>query len=224
MKILALGDCNTLGIQESLHNAFPEKIAEKLKAEVVNLGHTMATTREGVELYNTVKDEKFDLILISFGLTDSWETFRYAPYVLYYPDNAWRKLRRKLVKKYKKIGRRLGFKKIFGAEPVVPETEYLSNLKYIVEGSKDAMILVLDTLPKKEEDRNVSIKKYNVLLDQMAAFDHVKRLYLYDYFDEHRELYLDKTHLNDEGYEYIADRAYELIKSELAINDSMRRN
>jgi lysophospholipase L1-like esterase len=211
MKILALGDCNTRGIEEYYNNAYPEMLAKELNAEVKNLGHTMATTREAVELFNEVKDEHFDIVLISFGLTDSWKTFKHAPYVLYYPDSIFRKILRKIVKKFKKIGKKLRLSEIFGEESVVPEKEYIANLQYILSHLNKSKIFILDTLPKREEYRNVSIKEYNLLLDSFTASKNVTRIKLYDYFDEHRELFLDKTHLNKEGYEYISRKIIDTL-------------
>ncbi len=206
MKILALGDCNTRGVEECYHNAYPEILAKELNAEVKNLGHTMATTREGIELFNEVKDEYFDIVLISFGLTDSWKTFKYAPYILYYPDNTWRKFLRKIVKKFKKIGKKLNFSKFLGEESVVPEKEYIANLQYIVNHLTKSKVFILDTLPKKEVYRNIAIKEYNALLDLLTTSNNIRRVKLYDYFDEHRELFLDKTHLNKNGYIYISKK------------------
>ncbi len=212
MKILALGDCNTRGVKECYNNAYPEMLAKELNAEVINLGHTMATTREAIELFNEVKNEHFDIVLISFGLTDSWKTFKNAPYVLYYPDNILRKVLRKIVKKYKKIGKKLNFIKIFGEKSVVQEDEYVSNLQYIINQLDQSLVIVLDTLPKEEEYRNVSIKEYNILLDLFSKSTNVIRIKLYDYFYEHRELYLDKTHLNKQGYEYICYKIIDAIQ------------
>ena len=211
MKILALGDCNTRGVRECYNNAYPEMLAKELNAEVKNLGHTMATTREAVELFNEVKDEYFDIVLISFGLTDSWKTFKHAPYVLYYPNNIFRKILRKIVKKCKKIGKKLNFIKIFGEESVVPEKEYVENLQYIVNHLTQSRVFILDTLPKKEEYRNVSIKEYNLLLDSLNRSKNVTRIKLYDYFYEHRELFLDKTHLNHQGYQYVCNKIIDVL-------------
>jgi len=213
MKILALGDCNTEGIKECRHNAYPEILGRELSADVKNLGHTMATTREGLEFFNEYKNEHFDIVLISFGLTDSWKTFKYAPYILYYPDSVLRKFLRKIVKKYKKIGKKLNFVSIFGEESVVPKSEYIGNIKEIILQSEQAMVIILDTLPKQEEYRNASIKEYNKLLDLLLEHENVIRVKLYDYFYNHRELYLDKTHLNSFGYEYIAKKVVEGLRN-----------
>jgi len=211
MKILALGDCNTRGIEECYYNAYPEILAKKLDAEIKNLGHTMATTREAIELFNEVKKNAYDIVIISFGLTDSWKTFKYAPYVLYYPDTIFRKILRKFAKKFKKIGKKLNFIKLFGEESVVPEKEYVENIKVIINQLQDTKVFVLDTLPKKEAYRNIAIKEYNSLLNQLDECENVTRVHFYDYFDKHRELFLDKTHLNTQGYEYISDRIIELL-------------
>lgn len=218
MKILALGDCNTRGIDECYQNAYPELIAKELKGDVINMGHTMATTREAIELFNQVKDQSFDLVLISFGLTDSWKTFKFAPYVLYYPDNFFRKILRKIVKKFKKIGKKLNFIKFLGEESVVPKKEYIDNIQFILENLKNSKVFILDTLPKEESYRNISIQEYNKLLDLFNTFNNVERIKLYDYFDLHRELFLDKTHLNQKGNQYICQR----IIKKLSTLDKMR--
>ncbi|MBD3843026.1 MAG: SGNH/GDSL hydrolase family protein, partial [Campylobacterales bacterium] len=100
----------------------------------------------------------------------------------YYPNNFIRKILRKIVKKYKKIGKKLNFISIFGEESVVPESEYLSNIKQIIKQSRQAIVVILDTLPKEEEFRNVSIKEYNKLLDSLVEYKNVIRVELYDYF------------------------------------------
>jgi len=48
-------------------------------------------------------------------------------------------------------------------------------------------------------------------LDSLAGSKNVTRIKLYDYFDQHRELFVDKTHLNKQGYEYIRDKILEVI-------------
>ena len=102
-KILALGDCNTLGIQHLKDNSYPERFANTIGQTINNCGFTMSTTNEMLHFFRDFKKEDTEIILIQYGLVDSWKTFKYAPYILYYPDNRWRKLLRKIVKKYKKI-------------------------------------------------------------------------------------------------------------------------
>jgi len=114
LKLLSIGDCNTLGIGSSEYNSYPERFSRQLKADCMNKGHTMCTTREGVHYFNDFYNDSFDLVTIQYGLADSWKTISHAPYVLYYPDSFLRKLGRKLSKKYKKIAKKLGLKRWLG--------------------------------------------------------------------------------------------------------------
>ena len=133
-SILAVGDCNTLGAGEFRNNGYPERVGELLGVSVKNCGYTMSTTREGVYLLEDNLEEQHDCVIIQFGLVDSYATFRYSPYVLYFPDNPLRKQLRSLVKKYKKICRRRGLNEKFGEVPVVPAAEYERNLRRMVGG------------------------------------------------------------------------------------------
>ena len=81
-KFLAIGDCNTLGVNDCYKNSFPERVAHKFEADIVNCGHTMATTREALRIFQDNFDDDVTDVIISFGLTDSWKGFKYAPYVL----------------------------------------------------------------------------------------------------------------------------------------------
>ena len=217
MKILALGDCNTLGVQSCKYNAFPEHFAQALNAEVKNLGHTMATSREIVNLYRDHYQDH-DIITLSVGLTDSWRGFKYAPYVLYYPNNIFRKWGRKLVKKYKKWARKLGLTKLFGLDYVTSPALYEKNVRYVIENSKNSVIFLMDTLPKQQEDRNVDIVHYNAILDDIAAdYSHVIRVKYYDYFHARRDsLYSDKTHLNADGYAEVTKRLMDAYQTHQA--------
>ncbi len=105
-NILALGDCNTLGVKYLKENAYPEMFAKALEKTVENCGFTMSTTHEMLYFFENFKEQEKEIVLIQYGLVDSWKTFKYAPYVLYYPDNKIRKIFRKIVKKYKKIAKK----------------------------------------------------------------------------------------------------------------------
>lgn len=208
IKILALGDCNTLGLNDCEYNSFPEQVATALQGQAINLGHTMATTREGVQLFDEHIKADTTLVMLSFGLTDSWRGFKYAPYVLYYPDTPLRKIGRKLVKKMKKVARNTGLNQRLGTEHVTPPALYLANMQHMIERSPtDARILLLDTLPKREEDRNLDIVQFNALLDPLAErYPNVLRVRFYDYFHHRREqLFQDKTHLNQAGCKQLAN-------------------
>ena len=104
-NLLAVGDCITLGIQECLGNSYPEKLGARLGCRVTNRGFTMSTSREGRNLLEDSLGQEHDCVILQFGVADSHMTFRYAPYVLYYPDSSSRKFFRNIVKKYKKLAR-----------------------------------------------------------------------------------------------------------------------
>ena len=76
MKILFLGDCNTLGTPEIKGNAYPEQLKMHLNIEVINCGHTMSTTREGLEYFKEKFNTEIDILCIQYGLVDSWLTFK----------------------------------------------------------------------------------------------------------------------------------------------------
>lgn len=208
MTLLSLGDCNTLGISTYKYNAYPEKFANSLGMKSVNCGYTMSTTREGKNLFFHYFNSTISIITIQYGLVDSWQTFKYSPYVLYYPDNFLRKIARKVIKKYKKICKYLGLNKIFGTASVVPINEYISNLRTIIENAPNTYIILIDTIPNKDKIRNSEIKKYNLALDTLAKdYPSCARLYIYDIFEKNYEtFYADDTHMNNVGYEYIKNK------------------
>lgn len=213
-RFIAIGDCNTLGVNDCYKNSFPELVARDLGADVVNCGHTMATTREALRIFQDNFADDVTDVMISFGLTDSWKGFKYSPYVLYYPDNPLRKISRKIVKKFKKLTKAIGLNNIIGIDHVTSPSEYKSNIIKILDGVKGCNVLLLDTLPHIDESRNVDIVKYNGLLDDIAqSQEGVIRVRFYDYFHENRgSLFQDAAHLNSEGCRDLANfilKAYE---------------
>lgn len=112
--LLAIGDCNTLGTDKLKGSSYPELIGRILGCPVRNCGFTMSTSREGLCLLRDNLSKDFDWITIQFGLVDSYCTFRYSPYILYYPDNFIRKQLRSLVKKYKKTCKKLRLQEALG--------------------------------------------------------------------------------------------------------------
>jgi len=218
LKLVALGDCNTLGVSDCKQNSYPERVGRSLGAEVVNLGHTMATTREARHLLTKEIGLQTDILLISLGLTDSWRGLKLAPYVLYYPDNLFRRLARKLVKRIKKTARQTGLNGLIGVAAVTPPKLYLSNLTAMIESvPAHALVLLIDILPKAEEDRNVDIVAYNRLLDTLPEhFGNVRRVRCYDFFYSRRgTLFQDNTHLNDQGCDALADMILDAAKQAL---------
>lgn len=205
-KILALGDCNTLGIKHLKGNAYLERFAKVLNSSLDNYGFTMSTTKEMLHFFQDFKKEDTKIILIQYGLVDSWKTFRYAPYVLYYPENRWRKIFRKIVKKYKKIVKSIGLNQVLGVKSVVDSKEYKENIESVLERSKECKVLLISTIPHQDISRNSEIMRYNGLLSQLAEkYDHVYFVDVYNEFLEHKEYYLDRTHMNETGYERMAE-------------------
>jgi len=201
-NILALGDCNTLGIKDNQNSTYLEKVAMILDKSVQNCGYTMSTTREMLYFFQDYYTDDTSIVLIQYGLVDSWKTFKYEPYVLYYPDN----VRREIVKKYKKIAKFLGFNDIFGVENVVPLDEYKQNIIHIIKKAKHSKVFLIDTVPNMDKSRTDEIYRYNSALEQISNEYNVEYVKLYDLFLDKSEYYLDATHLNAKGYQLITDK------------------
>ena len=205
--ILALGDCNTLGVKYLKGSAYPEKFATSLNKTVDNCGFTMSTTYEMLYFFEDFIDQEKEIILIQYGLVDSWKTFKYAPYVLYYPDNKIRKVFRKIVKKYKKTAKKIGLNKLLGVSNVVVLDVYENNIKTVLEKTKNSAVFLIDTIPNLEISRNSEIVRYNQVLSQLSKqYAHVHYVKAYDDFLDKPEYYLDNTHMNEQGYEHITQK------------------
>jgi len=206
-KILALGDCNTLGVQDLEVNAYPELVAKALNKTVDNCGFTMSTTNEMLHFFQDYRDQETEIILIQYGLVDSWKTFKYAPYVLYYPENIIRKIFRKIVKKYKKIAKKIGLNKLLGVLNVVSLEEYENNIKSVIQQAQDCAIFLISTIPNLDTSRNSEIMRYNQALFQLSEqYSYVHFVDVYNDFLNHTDYYLDNTHMNEAGYELITQK------------------
>ena len=205
--LLALGDCNTLGLAGHEAEAFPLRVAQELGIPVVNCGHTMSTIREGWEYAQRQLTPATRFLFVQFGLVDSWITFRGAPYVLYYPDNLLRRVLRKLVKKYKKLGRRLKFEKLFGGGYVVGKAEYEQHLTSIVRRARqlapDIKICLISTAPSCEKFRNPAIQEFNQIMARVARGAGCHYVDVYLQFVGRPELFLDVVHITREGHDII---------------------
>lgn len=209
-EIVAVGDCNTLGAGGLKGKSYPEKLARKTGAPVHNLGHTMATTREGINILHDYPGGA-DCLLIQFGLVDSYKTFKYSPYVLYYPDNIIRKQYRSLVKKFKKICRKYGLNRRLGETNTVSPAEYESNIRKMIGLSSAKEVFLLDTIPNKRLELNSEIMRYNSVLANICSdYTHCTKVDLYDIFINNlSNYYLDETHCNEQGYDHIVERILE---------------
>lgn len=206
-KVLALGDCNTLGVDYLEGNAYPDLFAKKINKTVDNCGFTMSTTNEMLHFFQDFKDDKTEIILIQYGLVDSWKTFKYAPYVLYYPDNAIRKIFRKIIKKYKKVVKNIGLNRLLGVSNVVNIEEYERNIESVIQQAQNCIILLIDTIPNLDTSRNSEIMRYNQVLSRLSKqHTHVHYIEVYNDFINHPEYYLDNTHMNGLGYKIITQK------------------
>jgi lysophospholipase L1-like esterase len=207
--LISLGDCNTEGYAQNKAVAYPFLLARKLGVPVVNCGLPMATVREGWEHAQRQLSADTAYLTIQFGLVDSWLTFRGAPYVLYYPDNPRRRLLRKVVKKYKKLGRKLGFHKWLGEAHVVSTEEYQARLAAIIQlarqRSPDIRIALVATASTMVPERNPGIEKFNEVMRQTAAEQQCRYVDGYTPFVGAPELVIDLVHLSQAGHEILAE-------------------
>ena len=206
-NILALGDCNTLGIQHLKDDSYPERFAKVVNKSVDNCGFTMSTTNEMLYFFEDFKKYDTEIILIQYGLVDSWKTFKYAPYVLYYPDNRIRKFFRKIVKKYKKIAKNIGLNRLLGVSNVVDIEAYKKQIESVIQESKNCKIFLISTIPHLDASRNSEIMRYNEVLSKLSEkYTNVYYVDIYNDFLDHSGYYLDNTHMNEKGYEIITQK------------------
>ncbi len=212
---LFLGDCNTFGTPAIQGQAYPEHFAKLCDFNVVNCGHTMCTTREGSAYFGEYYNHRIDLLCIQYGLVDSWLTFKYSPYVLYYPDSRWRKVGRKLSKKFKKLCKRLGLNQLIGVDNVVPLEEYLARIETMIAKAGTSQVVLIETVPNKDTSRNTEIERYNAGLRQIAArHPNCRVLALYDDFAQQQaQHYCDPTHIDISGHQFVAQKLSALLAS-----------
>ncbi len=214
---VVFGDCNTEGFRTLEDPVWAQLAASALGFELKNCGHTMSTTRELLEYASAFPPSAYSLVLIQYGLVDSWLTFRGAPYVLYYPDSLRRKLARKLVKKLKKWARYLQLQKRLGAVELVPLAEYINNIKSVLRSAPDSQFVLVATAPNRDTSRNPRILQYNEALSALAC-EEPNAIYA-DAWDELWSnpdacLMDDGTHLTSQGHRIIADCVQDALKNE----------
>lgn len=216
LRIAAVGDCNTYGIHEPpIGNTILDKFCQELKRQGYetssqNLGCGMATTREGIERMR-LDAQPADVVLINFGLVDTWITSIPRCYVLYYPERRSRKLLRKLLKFVKRRLRGPLVRRFVPTGPVVSTDEFATNIRTIIQQARDLNSqckVVLWGSPPVQDDsiRNDNLRRYNDILKSLA--DETNSLYL----DTMRlveqlstaDAYLDNVHLNEAATAAIA--------------------
>ncbi len=221
IRYVALGDCVTLGAPLQQGQAYPERVAAAMGWQVTNYGHTMSTTREALQYFKKLDVQQADVLSIQYGIVDSWQTFKGAPFVLYYPDTPWRKLLRKLVKKIKKYGRKLNLHRLFGTANVVPVEEYIANIQYMIQHAQAKYILLPEIYPHQDLTREPRILAYNQALAQLHDG---KRVFVIKHFDLlkphlYSDYYDDATHLSGRGHQALASHIVAELKVFLRSDD-----
>jgi hypothetical protein len=206
-KVLSLGDCNAIGFGELKGFGYAERVANSIGMECLNKGHTMCTSREGVKYFLDYYSSDVCLLIVNYGLVDSWRTVSGFPYVLYYPDNFFRKLCRKALKKAKKIVRKCFLLKFFGLSSVVSLEEYRNNILFMVgELSSETKLVLIEIPYNMDESRNGEILSYNKTLREISSrYENVIFVETFRFFEKAKYSYLlaDGTHISDAGYEFI---------------------
>ncbi len=221
LRVLAVGDCNTWGIHERpLGNTILDKFCRQLEqlgyqTTKQNLGFGMGTTREGVQLM-VLDAQPADILLINFGLVDTWITSIPQYYVLYYPDGFVRKRLRKLLKFVKRRLRSPLLRRFVAVGPVVSADEYADNVRTMIALARDksphVKILLWGSPPVQfDPDRNINLQKYNGVLASVA--EETQSIYV-DTTDIVVQLpaskaYIDLVHLNEAATDAIAKQLVE---------------
>ena len=212
-ELLFLGDCNTCGTQEVSGKVYADIVSKSLCKPHINGGLTMSTTREALRFFDDHMSEHVSAVFIQYGLVDSWQTIKAAPYVLYYPETKLRRFCRRWVKKWKKYGRKLGIGRLFGMQQQVPIAEYVSNIEAIVTRARCPVFLI-ETAPNHDASRNAAIGEYNDALARIAAsHSNTTCIKCYGDFSQHMaDYYLDPTHFSLAGHARLAQRIIEKLK------------
>lgn len=212
-RILFLGDCNTLGFRELERKGFPERIGQHLDRQVINCGHTMSTVREGWRYFETFYEPDIERVFIQFGVVDSWRTFKYSPYALYYPDNPARKLARKLLKKLKKWAKALGLNKRFGEKSVVSIEEYRATIEKMADLASPNRCYLIETPPNRETFRNPEINRYNQALHMICRErENCFLIEINDDLSQNMDDYFaDNTHLSELGIALVTENILRTI-------------
>ncbi len=176
LKVLALGDCNTAGagggptiVDQTVQRLQTAGIA----CEADNWGHTMTTTREG--LARTRRDRPFaDIVLLNYGLVDSWVTTVPLFYVPYFPETRLRRVARKLLKFTKRRLRSPWVRRWISRGEVVSLFEFDRNLREIIAALRHVnpsveVVLWATSAVQADPGRNANIDRYNARMESIAA-------------------------------------------------------
>jgi lysophospholipase L1-like esterase len=227
MKLVVIGDCNTLGVgafSEPAEFSYPMRLASLFRqsgetVDLLSMGLTMSTTREGIAQITEQKSlADADVCIINYGLVDAWVTSIPSVYVPYYPETALRKFKRKMLKSVKRRLRSKWMRRFIQVGEVVPIEEYQANLRRMVEllrkASPRAFILFWGSMPTRDDDeRNQNLCRYNVAMQEVTRACHVNYLDSKGLFTDAElgeQMYSDAVHLGADVHQRLADAMYAL--------------
>ncbi len=218
LRVMAVGDCNTWGIAEPpVGNTILDKFCRQLDLYGLatasqNLGCGMATSREGITRMQ-LDAEPADVVLLNFGLVDTWMTTIPRIYILYYPDNFLRKRLRKLLKFVKRRLRNPRLRSFVPVGPVVTLDEYAENFRTMIALSRaknpHATVLLWGSPPVQGDPaRNANLQRYNQCLQSVAretGSAYVDTDILINQLPAD-SAYLDAVHLSETATQAIAEQ------------------
>lgn len=218
LRILAVGDCNTGGVEGAPRETpMPVQAADRLAeagfaCSLQNLGRTMSTSREGMARMRA-EGMPADLLLVNFGLVDAWVTSIPRIYLSYYPDHVVKKWARKLLKSLKRRLRAAWLRRWVSVGEVVPIDEYERNIRMILniarEQNPNVFSILWGTVSiPTDEARSRNIARYNERLRRIA--ESCPRTRYLDATDCMSGLcvgdaYLDQVHISQKAAERIAE-------------------
>ena len=222
MEVLVIGDCNSSGLEgrnENVANNLADILTHRNGApiRIHNLGHTMSTSREGLNRVRAFNG-RADVLILNFGLVDAWVTTFPKLYISYFPDNPIKKYARKYLKSIKKKLRYSKVKFNFPIGHVVPPDEYKKNIETIIRTvtSRDPMcrVILWGTAPTlKDLERDQNTRQYDKILKEISKdlqTYFVDTRVLLEPFD-YQEIYYDPVHLNVKGQIIIAQAMAEIL-------------
>jgi len=217
LRVLAVGDCNTCGITvPPAGNTILDKFCRQLEYHGLsttrqNLGYGMATTREGVERMRR-DAEPADIVLINFGLVDTWITTIPTFYVPYYPETLLRKRLRKLLKFVKRRLRSPWLSPVVPTGHVVAIDEYTENLSKMIAiaQAKNPLVHILlwGSPPVRHDSiRNENLSRYNRRLEDLAMENHASYVSTAPLVGSlnAQQAYVDDVHLSEASTTAIAN-------------------
>jgi len=239
LRILAVGDSNTLGPAEYSWPEFLQNAADLRCAQtgttVVNAGVYGYTTFQGARRFEEGLQYQPDFVLVAFGWNDVAETtnppdkaygaqtLRFAAVKRFMAKNS------RLYQLFRSTSDRLGGHMLSdvgtgGLRSRVSLDDYRSNLSQIVSRArKDGVLPVLLTRPHILDatvDRDPirswrkKVADYNNVVREVARDFHIPIVDAYAMFADRRHYFIDDNHLTEAGARLLADRVYSVISTQ----------